>query len=608
MRIEVLDPLLANQIAAGEVVQRPSSVVKELLENSIDAGAKQIKLSIVAGGSKLIRITDDGHGIDKEDLQLAISRHATSKIKNIQDLEKIHSLGFRGEALASISSVSRFKLISRPEHQDTAWEIRVEGRASDFHLGPSSHPKGTRIEVCDLFFNTPARKKFLRSEKTEFTHIEEVVKRILLSRPDIRFTLEHNQKILINEPIVSNELQQQSRIALLCGQEFVDNAIKIETDSHSLHAFGWISLPQYARSQADMQYSFVNGRIVRDKTINHAIKSAYQDVLFQNRYPSYVLFFDIPPDQVDVNVHPAKQEVRFRDSQFIHGFIRRCIQSALDEIKTKEILQTSRVERTAKKIDVMPIMAERENVRYQHPPQSLQAHTFNQIKMPLQVREEFAFYNTLHENAEKLVAKENELHPHHDEHPLGYALGQLQSIYILAENETGLIIVDMHAGHERILYEKMKAQYQQGEIATQLLLVPITVRLSHRELECIKDIDNDLQKMGFILEQLSEESIVIRQIPALLKTADTAQIVKDILSDIIEHQSSMQVTNRMNEMLATLACRSAVHANRKLTLAEMNGLLREIEQTKNSSVCNHGRPVWRHFDLAELDKFFLRGR
>lgn len=620
MRIHELDPLLANQIAAGEVVQRPASVVKELLENSIDAKSKHIKLSITGGGTKSIRIIDDGEGIYKEDLPLAISRHATSKITDIHDLEKIMSLGFRGEALASISSVSRFKLISCPKDQEIAWEITVEGRAKEYTLQPSSHPKGTTVEVNDLFFNTPARKKFLRSEKTEFGQIEEVVKKILLSRWDINFVFEHNNRIILNEVAAENDLQKQTRVSSLCGNEFIENSIKIASDSHSCQLQGWISLPQYSRSQPDQQYFFVNGRIIRDKLISHAIKNAYQDVMYQNRYPSYVLFFTLPPDQVDVNVHPSKDEVRFRDARFIHQFLQRCIQSALDELKSEDLIKNEINKICTPIISNEDFVTKQEADIFKPAEQSSSPKSYsephsanpvmNQIRMPLQVREEMAFYTILHENAEKIITKEEELHPHHgnEEHPLGFALGQLQNIYILAENDQGLIMVDMHAAHERILYEKMKLQTQASEIATQQLLVPLSLKLAKKEMDFFRTIHTELQSLGFIAEELSFDSIIIRQIPALLQTKDVAQILKDVLADLIQHQFSQRVTHIMNEVLGTLACKSAVHAHRKLTLSEMNSLLREIERTSNSSVCNHGRPVWRHFPLAELDKFFLRGR
>lgn len=616
MRIHELDPLLANQIAAGEVVQRPASVVKELIENSIDAGAKHIKLTIMNGGTKLIRITDDGHGIYKDDLPLAISRHATSKIASIHDLEKIRTLGFRGEALASVSSVSRFKLISCPREQELAWEIVVEGRAKEFVLAPRAHPKGTTVEVMDLFFNTPARKKFLRSEKTEFSQIEELIKKILLSRWDLNLTLEHNQRPILNEAAAINDLQKETRVANLCGHDFIANAIKIETSTHDFALNGWISLPIYSRSQPDQQYFYVNGRIVRDKSITHAVKSAYQDVMYQNRFPAFVLFFSLSPDQVDINVHPSKDEVRFRNGKLIHQYVLRSIESALMQIKSENIIakhtptSSSSVMNSELSHSQESLLSITEQPSTRSPHLSNHSRNTQQRNFPVQVREEIAFYTKLHDQAEQLVAEDEKMHPdlHRFEPPLGFALAQLQNIYILAENSQGLIIVDMHAAHERILYEKMKLDYERQQLTSQQLLVPVVVKLSAQEMELFKEVNAEMQNLGFLLEELTDDTLVIRQIPALLQTEQVEQIIKDFFADLRQHQTSQRISQTLNQVLGNLACKTAIHARRKLTLSEMNHLLRDIERTQNSSVCNHGRPVWRHFHLDEIDKFFLRGR
>ncbi|MBA2653807.1 MAG: DNA mismatch repair endonuclease MutL [Gammaproteobacteria bacterium] len=580
MRIQILDPLLANQIAAGEVVERPASVLKELLENSIDAGATQIKIDLEGGGIKGIVVTDNGRGITKEDLPLAFSRHATSKIVCMQDLENVNSLGFRGEALASISSVARVRLASKTNAQETGWEIAMEGRIGEYKMVPCPHPIGTTIEVQDLFFNTPARRKFLRTERTELLQIEEVLRRLLFSRFNINFQVKHQQKILFNVPEALTRDEKEKRIGLICGQEFVSQSIAIEASTFDLAISGWISLPQFSRSQPDMQYFYVNGRIVRDKLINHAVRLAYQDVLYGNRCPGYILFFNLPPDLVDVNVHPTKHEVRFRDSRLVHDFITSTLKESLQQITPQQIVQKTHY-------FVKPL------------PQ----------QTPLEMKEDVAVYPIV-QSAEKQVTKIEPFAAVVSQPliSLGFALGQLLGIYIVAENEAGMILVDMHAAHERVLYEKLKLQYQANEIVTQRLLVPITIQVNKKEADYVEDKHALFADLGFELARLSNETVVLRQVPALLQSKDVGRMVKDILSDEIEMDRSDRVHHYQNEILATIACRAAVRANTLLTVHEMNGLLRDLENTPNNGVCNHGRPTWQQFTLSDLDKFFLRGK
>lgn len=595
--IKVLPPLLANQIAAGEVVERPSSVLKELLENSLDAGATQIKIELEGGGIKRISVTDNGHGIEKDDLPLALCRHATSKIATLQDLEKIRTLGFRGEALASISSVSRLRLTSSTESNAAGWGIETDGHLDEYRLTPKPHPKGTTIEVHDLFFNTPARRKFLRSERTELLQLEEVIRRVLFSRFDVHFVVKNQQKTLFNIPIANTKVLQENRIATLCGRDFLTQSLEMETGTFEIKLQGWITLPQYSRSQMDLQYFYVNGRIIRDKVINHAVRQAYQDVLYNHRHPGYVLFLTIPVDQVDVNVHPTKHEVRFKDSRLVHDFVHQSIQNALNQITPAKVVDNI-IRKSATPVPKIPLSIPRQE--------------------QFILKEASAIYGDMVHASEEIAKNitntfsQNELeiseHLHQKSVSLGYALGQLHGIYILAENEQGLILVDMHAAHERVLYEKLKVQYHGSQILTQQLLIPVTISVSEKEANLVEFNQERFDKLGFLLERLSTHAIVLRQVPALLQSCNLIELIQDILADenIFEH--SLRATHQENEILGNIACRSAVRANSLLSIEEMNALLRDMEQTNNSGVCNHGRPTWQQFTLSELDKFFLRGR
>lgn len=603
-RIQRLDSLLANQIAAGEVVERPSAVVKELLENSLDAGASCIAIELEKAGVQLIRVRDDGRGIEKEDLILALSRHATSKIFTLDDLESVTTLGFRGEALASISSVSRLVLSSATAGQSSGWKIKTEGHTEPAQLEPAAHPRGTTVEVRDLFFNTPARRKFLRSEKTELEHIEEMVRRIALSHFAVEISLKHQQRMLYQLPIAIATEEKEQRIADILGKEFIENALAMEVQASGLRLWGWIGLPTFSRSQTDMQYFYVNGRNVRDKVLMHAAKQAYHDVMFNNRYPAFVLYLEIDPRTVDVNVHPSKSEVRFRDSRLVHDFVMRGLQTSLAKLHPEGNL--------AEKSNVLPSEPQAHSQAVNIPQDKLSKNfkPIYQTAMPLQIKEQTAIYGAMQQVADTL-SEELPLAIAEQQAkaiaPLGYALAQLQGIYILAENEQGLVIVDMHAAHERILYEKMKQVLDKG-VPSQPLLVPLTINLNAKEIYYIEENLNNFQQLGFTIERLSPTSMTVRQIPILLQRVDVAQLLRDVVADVIEHEESHRIQEDIHNILATITCHASVRAHRKLTLPEMNALLRDIEKTPHSGQCNHGRPTWRQLSMAELDKIFLRGK
>ncbi|MCE3238287.1 MAG: mutL [Gammaproteobacteria bacterium] len=595
-RIQKLSSMLANQISAGEVVERPASVVKELLENSLDAGSTKIDLDIEQGGTRLIRICDNGHGIHPDDLVLALNRHTTSKIKEIDDLEKINTLGFRGEALASISAVSRLLLISCIEN-GTGWQVQTDGIEQELKANPKAHPQGTTIEIRDLFFNTPARKKFLRTEKTEFEHIDELVKRIALSAFDVDFTMTHNQKLIRQYRSARSEVERAQRVSSLCGAPFIENALLIESDIPDLKLTGWIASPTFSRATADLQYFYVNGRIVRDKLVSHAVRHAYHDVLYGNRQPAFVLFLEINPDQVDVNVHPTKYEVRFRESRLVHDFISHSIKDALAHVHPGSSTPIHSCE-----IQHTPTSKEIPNpVHYTYsPPRSI---------TPLQVQEKMSAYQQLHENHSPKnpeVSHLTETIP--PTPPLGFALAQLRNIFILAENENGLVLVDMHAAHERVLYEKLKKNFSEKRLTAQHLLLPLTIQLSEHEANALENYADIFQKLGLGIERMSLDTLIVRETPDILRDSNIEQLVRDIASDLIEHETSLKIDERIDHWLATMACHAAVRAQRKLTLIEMNALLRAMENTEHSGQCNHGRPTWKQFSLAELDRLFLRGQ
>ena len=589
-QIHTLPSHLINQIAAGEVVERPASVVKELVENSLDAGAGAITIEIDAGGTRLIRVNDDGCGIDRDQLVSALSRHATSKINSLHDLENIASLGFRGEALPSIASVSRLTMRSHLQQADHAWKLQAR---EDAEPQPDALPQGTQVEVLELFYNVPARKKFLRTEQTEYKHIETLFKNMALSHPAVAFKLVHNQKVVYQLASVQNPADQGRRLAALCGSSFAESLVEIDINADHLRLQGWVALPTFNRSQADMQYFFVNQRMVRDKLINHAVRQAYHDVLFHGRHPAYVLSLTMDARELDVNVHPQKHEVRFRNSRMVHDFLFRSLHQALGEVQP------------AQQID-SPGFALADNVTAIQADQS--ALNFTQQyrgNRALNVREQMQSYAALlTPNAQPVETEAGQ----QEIPPLGFALAQLKGIYILAENSGGMIIVDMHAAHERIVYERMKQNALQEDVIAQPLLVPITFNVSRAEADLVEENAGFFSHLGFNVERLGPEQIRLRAIPALLKNADSEQLLRDVLADLVEHGDSQRIQEYQNEMLSTMACHASVRANRLLTLDEMNALLRDIEHTERSGQCNHGRPTWKQLSLDQLDKFFLRGQ
>jgi DNA mismatch repair protein MutL len=590
-QIHTLASHLINQIAAGEVVERPASVVKELVENSLDAGAGSISIEVEAGGTRLIRISDDGCGIDRDQLATALSRHATSKIASLDDLERIDSLGFRGEALPSIASVSRLSLTSHAEAADCAWKLQARETAAPV---PDALPQGTQVEVRELFYNVPARKKFLRTEQTEYRHIESLFKNLALSHPAVAFKLTHNQKVVYQLPCVQDPEDQHRRLAALCGKSFAESLVTIDITTDNLRLQGWVALPTFNRSQADMQYFFVNTRMVRDKLVNHAVRQAYQDVLFHGRHPAYVLSLSMPARELDVNVHPQKHEVRFRNSRMVHDFLFRSLHQALGEIQPRQQIDS-------------PGFALAGGVTAALEPGQggLRFNQYRGSDRHGNLREQMQSYGALlhaEPSAREFSAEQREVPP------LGFALAQLQGIYILAENSDGLIIVDMHAAHERIVYERMKQTAEQEDVITQPLLVPIAFSVSQAEADLVEENVSFFAHLGFSVERLGPEQIRLRAIPALLRNADSEQLLRDVLADLSEHGSSERIREFQNEMLSTMACHASVRANRLLSLEEMNALLRDIEQTERSGQCNHGRPTWKQMSLDQLDKLFMRGQ
>jgi len=619
-RIAQLSSRLANQIAAGEVVERPASVAKEVLENSLDAGATRIEIDVESGGASLIRIRDNGAGIHPDDLPLALARHATSKIVSLEDLERVGSLGFRGEALASIGSVSRLTLTSNSDEQGSSGVSAVcEGRDMEVHVKPSAHPRGTTVEIRDLFFNTPARRKFLRTEKTEFNHLEEVVKRLALSRFEVAFNLRHNGRAIHSLKAADTPAERQRRVASVCGPAFMEQAIAIERAAPPFSLHGWVGLPTFSRSQADLQYFFVNGRIIRDKLIAHAIKQAYRDVLYHGRHPAFVLYLELDPSLVDVNVHPTKHEVRFRDGRTVHNFLFSSLHRALADVRpggdSTAMSHVASMQTSGEPVSVNTTTGEVINQgalswgapstgggssslvsRSAWQSQGGAAHGASAAT----IREQMQGYSTLHALPESASSEEVP--------PLGYALAQLKGIYILAENASGMVLVDMHAAHERITYERLKTARDASGIQSQPLLVPQSVAVSQREVQVALSHQALFERLGMSVDQAGEEALVIREIPVILRDSNVEQLLRDVLADLIEYGDSQRIEAQMDEILSTMACHGSVRANRRLTVPEMNALLRDMEETERSGQCNHGRPTWIHLELDDLDALFMRGR
>ena len=600
-KIHTLSPQLANQIAAGEVVERPSSVLKELSENSLDAGAKRIEVEVEQGGTKLIRVRDDGCGISESDLPLALSRHATSKILGLEDLEAVATLGFRGEALASIASVSRLALTSN-SGEGSGWKAVSEGRDMEVELQPAAHPQGTSVEVRDLFFNTPARRKFLRTENTEYKRIDDCLKKLALSRMDVAFSLKHNQKVQFSLRPANSQAEQEKRVADLCGPQFMEQALVVDNDRTGIRLWGWIGLPTFSRSQADLQYFFVNGRSIRDKVVSHAVRQAYQDVLYHGRHPAYVLFLEILPADVDVNVHPTKHEVRFRESGSIHSFVSTTLKKALATDRPQDHLSTNGGLELQNKDQPQSLIGQNALPLAGTPGSGYQS-TWPSSGVPSGVNTPASSYQSLYSSQTEFSDSNQAEVP-----PLGFAVAQLKGIFILAENSHGLIIVDMHAAHERITYERMKDAFDLQGLVSQPLLVPENLAVSQREADAVESNQAVFTQLGFGVERAASESIIVREIPAILRGSEVEKLLRDVLSDLLEHGSSERIRDHINEILSTMACHGSVRANRKLTLPEMNALLRDMEITERSGQCNHGRPTWSQLTVEELDKLFLRGR
>ena len=600
-KIHTLSPQLANQIAAGEVVERPSSVLKELSENSLDAGAKRIEVEVEQGGTKLIRVRDDGCGISESDLPLALSRHATSKILGLEDLEAVATLGFRGEALASIASVSRLALTSN-SGEGSGWKAVSEGRDMEVELQPAAHPQGTSVEVRDLFFNTPARRKFLRTENTEYKRIDDCLKKLALSRMDVAFSLKHNQKVQFSLRPANSQAEQEKRVADLCGPQFMEQALFVDNDRTGIRLWGWIGLPTFSRSQADLQYFFVNGRSIRDKVVSHAVRQAYQDVLYHGRHPAYVLFLEILPADVDVNVHPTKHEVRFRESGSIHSFVSTTLKKALATDRPQDHLSINGGLELQNKDQPQSLIGQNALPLAGMPGSGYQS-TWPSSGVASGVNAPASSYQSLYSSQTEFSDSNQAEVP-----PLGFAVAQLKGIFILAENSHGLIIVDMHAAHERITYERMKDAFDLQGLVSQPLLVPENLAVSQREADAVESNQAVFTQLGFGVERAASESIIVREIPAILRGSEVEKLLRDVLSDLLEHGSSERIRDHINEILSTMACHGSVRANRKLTLPEMNALLRDMEITERSGQCNHGRPTWSQLTVEELDKLFLRGR
>ncbi|OAX60077.1 DNA mismatch repair endonuclease MutL [Xanthomonas graminis] len=622
MSIRQLPEILINQIAAGEVVERPASVVKELVENALDAGARRVDIDLEEGGVRLIRIRDDGGGIPPEELPLAVSRHATSKIASLDDLESVGTLGFRGEALPSIASVSRFTLASRRPGDEHGAALQVDGGKVG-QVQPRAQAPGTTVEVRELFYNVPARRKFLRAERTELGHIEEWLRSLALARPDVELRVSHNGKP--SRRYKPGDLYSDARLGETLGEDFARQALRVDHSGAGLRLHGWIAQPHYSRASADQQYLYVNGRSVRDRSVAHAVKMAYGDVLFHGRQPAYVLFLELEPARVDVNVHPAKHEVRFRDARLIHDFVYRTLQDALAQTRAGSTPNAGDAAQAAP-------------LAYAGGAQPMSGNASGgggsggqgygaqwrpaQSPLGLRVNEAPAAYAALYAapagaadaatglplQAQDAAGGLPATSADSGVPPLGYAIAQLHGIYILAENAEGLIVVDMHAAHERIGYERLKNAHDGIGLHAQPLLVPITLAVGERDADTAEREAETLAALGFEITRSGPQSLHVRSIPALLAQAEPEALLRDVLTDLREHGHSRRVAGARDELLSTMACHGAVRANRRLTVPEMNALLRDMEATERSGQCNHGRPTWARFTLGEIDRWFLRGR
>lgn len=628
MAIKQLPDHLINQIAAGEVIERPASIVKELLENCLDAEATQLHIDLQDGGLERIRIRDNGHGISQNDLPLALSRHATSKLESVEQLSNLTSMGFRGEALPSIASVSRLEIQSKVAEAERAWLIRYR-HDGGVESEPAAHPNGTTVDVQSLFYNVPARRKFMRTPRTEYSRCEAVIKTLAMAHPDVAFYVTHNGKATFRCERANSVAAQNERIAKILGTQFGDAARVVEIDQGPLSLTGWVADPSFSRSTADMQYFFVNQRPIKDRVVSHAVKQAYSDLMYHQRHPAFVLFLSMPPDAVDVNVHPGKQEVRFRDSSSIHGFIRKSLKDYLAVVAggSEQVVQSGSSETHA-------------NAPFDHPMRSTGANTAMHFpgtaQLPLNTADALSAMQRLVEDrptgggsaggrvaqphspyepravasmSDTAVAERpSELDTQSTIPPLGFALGHCHGVYILAQNQSGLIIVDAHAAHERITYERLKKAWHEKSITTQQLLVPVDVLVSETEADLAETHSEQLASTGLHVSRLSPTALQVREVPSLLAKADSANLLRDVLSELSSHGSSDLVDSAMHDVLSSMACHGSVRANRMLSVSEMNALLRQIETTPNSGQCNHGRPTWTELSMGALDKLFMRGR
>ncbi len=608
MAIQLLSDTLINQIAAGEVIERPASVVKELVENALDAAAKRIEVELERGGCGLIRVRDDGVGIDRTEMPLALARHATSKISSLEDLANVVTLGFRGEALPSIAAVSRLSLASRRGQEPHGWSLQVHEGAVSAPM-PASHPPGTSVEVRDLFYNVPARRKFLRSESTEYQHTARMLERLALSRFDVGFTLLHNGKSIWVLPPAVTAAERLQRVAKLCGDEFAAHVMQVSYDSDDLRLAGWLALPTFSRSQSDLQFCFLNGRFVRDKLLAGAVRLAYQDTMFHGRFCAYLLYLGIDAAQVDVNAHPQKLEVRFRDARRIHEFVFRTLERALADTRPSASSAGSgygdwlvgSAPPSSAQAQPRPLADSRAAISHQArftlpaPPSARAVDAYRAFLAPA---------HGVALSSDRGVA---EAAPPAGDAPLGYAIAQLHGVYILSQSADGMVLVDMHAAHERIVYESMK-KLMAGETAQQQLLIPEILEVSPAQADVADSHTAEFAELGFALERRAPDRLALRAIPSLLAGRDAAGIVRDVLSDLLEQGESRRVQESINHLLATMACHAAVRARRHLSLPEMNALLRQMEGTERADQCNHGRPTWVRLSLQDLDRLFLRGR
>ncbi|MBL8269799.1 DNA mismatch repair endonuclease MutL [Steroidobacter sp.] len=617
MPIRVLPEQLIHQIAAGEVIERPASVLKELIENSLDAGSKRVDIEIEEGGAKLCRVRDDGCGIDQDELALALSRHATSKISSIDDLERVGTLGFRGEALPSIASVSRTKITSRSANSSVGYSVSSDnGHLSE--LEPAPHSIGTTVEVRDLFFNVPARKKFLRAERTETQHITRMVERLALSKFETAFSLSASRRSLVDFPAARTQVERERRVAQIVGDEFMANALYVEHESSGCKLTGWLCQPTYARAQPDLQHFYLNGRMLRDRLISSAIRLGYRDVMFHGRQPAFVLFMEIDPRQVDVNAHPAKLEVRFRDGRHIHNFLFKTVERVLRET------YAGAASAAAPPTDANSLIPPTESTSMwpmrgpnqatlglrvsESPPSAYFRQPASSYASPPAFERSSGAVSSLSESLGNVPMSAAALEAQPETPPLGFALAQLHGIYILSQAPDGLILVDMHAAHERTTYERMKAALDNGEVASQPLLVPMSISVSPAEADVLEEHAPSLYRLGLDVVRSGPAGVQIRAVPAFLAQRDLDELLRRISADLAADGSTRGIEEALNEVLGTIACHGAVRAHRNLAVPEMNALLREMERTVRSDQCNHGRPTWTYVSLGDLDRMFLRGR